>query len=47
MELQIQHLSPYLPYSLIVQYVVRDKVERKGVMRSISFNEDETHPARV
>jgi hypothetical protein len=47
MELEIQHLTPYLPYSLRLQYIVREKVEREGIMRSISFNESETHPVRV
>lgn len=47
MELEVKHLAPYLPYSLKIQYIVRDKVEKTGYMRSISHNEDETHPTRV
>ena len=37
------HLAPYLPYGLKLQYVVRDKVEKTGIMKSIIHNEDETH----
>jgi hypothetical protein len=47
MELEIKHLTPYLPYSLRLQYIVRENVVREGVMRSITFYESETHPARV
>jgi len=47
MELKIEHLAPYLPYGLNLQYIVRGKVEKIGVMKSISHNEDETHPTRV
>ena len=47
MELQIKHLAPYLPYGLKLQYVVREKVEKTGIMKSIIHNEDETHPTKV
>lgn len=47
MELEVKHLAPYLPYGLKLQYVVREKVEQIGIMKSISHNEDETHPTRV
>lgn len=47
MELEAKHLVPYLPYALKLQYIVKDKVEKTGYMRSISHNEDETHPTRV
>ena len=47
MELTVNHLAPYLPYGLKLQYVVREKVEKIGAMKSISHNEDETHPTRV
>lgn len=47
MELEVKHLTPYLPYGLKLQYVVREKVEQTGIMKSISHNEDETHPTRV
>lgn len=47
MELQLKHLAPYLPYGLQLQYIVRDKVVRTGIMNSLSFNEYETHPERV
>lgn len=47
MELQVKHLAPYLPYGLKLQYVVREKVEKTGIMKSINHNEDETHPTRV
>ena len=47
MKLEVKHLAPYLPYALKVQYIVRDKVEKTGYMRSISHNEDEAHPTRV
>lgn len=47
MELELKHLTPYLPYGLKLQYVVREKVEKIGIMKSISHNEDETHPTRV
>ncbi len=47
MELEVKHLAPYLPYGLKLQYVVREKVEQTGIMKSISHNEDETHPTRV
>ena len=41
------HLAPYLPYGLKLQYVVRDKVERTGIMKSIIHNEEATHPTKV
>ncbi len=47
MELEVKHLAPYLPYGLKLQYVVREKVESTGIMRSISHNDFETHPTRV
>lgn len=47
MELEVKHLAPYLPYGLKLQYVVREKVEKTGIMKSISHNEDETHPTRI
>ena len=47
MELEVKHLAPYLPYGLKLQYVVREKVEQTGIMKSINHNEDETHPTRV
>lgn len=46
-ELELKHLAPYLPYGLKLQYVVREKVEQIGIMKSISHNEDETNPTRV
>jgi len=47
MELEIKHLAPYLPYGLKLQYVVRENVEKAGIMCSISHYESETHPTRV
>lgn len=47
MGLEVKHLAPYLPYGLKLQYVVREKVEKTGIMKSISHNEDETHPTRI
>ena len=47
MELEVKHLAPYLPYGLKLQYVVREKVEQTGIMKSINHNEDETHPTKV
>lgn len=47
MELEVKHLAPYLPYGLKLQYVVQEKVEKTGIMKSISHNEDEMHPTRV
>ncbi len=47
MELEVKHLAPYLPYGLKLQYVVREKVEKTGVLQSISHRDFETHPTRV
>ena len=47
MELTVNHLTPYLPYGLKLQYIVRDKVISTGIMKSISHNDFETHPTRV
>jgi hypothetical protein len=47
MELKVEHLSPYLPYKLKLQYVVRDVVKSIGTMKSIYHSEDENHPTRV
>jgi hypothetical protein len=47
MELEVKHLSSYLPYSLKLQYIVRDKVVSTGVMKSISHNDFETNPTRI
>jgi len=47
MELEVKHLAPYLPYSLKLQYIVREKVISTGIMQSISQNNSETHPTRV
>ena len=47
MELEIKHLTPYLPYGLKMQYVVREKVEKTGIMKTIIHNEDETHPTKI
>lgn len=47
MELEVKHLAPYLPYSLKLQYVVREKVEKNGIMTSIVHNKNETHPTKV
>ena len=47
MELEAKHLTPYLPHRLKLQYVVRGEVEKIGIMRSISYNDSETHPTRV
>ena len=41
------HLAPYLPYGLKLQYVVREKVEKTGIMKKIIHNEDETNPTKV
>jgi len=47
MGLEVKHLAPYLPYGLKLQYVVREKVEKTGIMKTIIHNEDETHPTKV
>jgi len=47
MELEVKHLAPYLPYGLKLQYVVREKVEKTGILQSISHRDFETHPTRV
>jgi len=47
MELLVSHLAPYLPYGLKLQYIVREKVEKTGIMKSIIHNEGETHPTKV
>lgn len=47
MELEVKHLAAYLPYSLKIQYIVRNVVNLTGYMRAIIHNEDETHPTRV
>ena len=47
MELEAKHLAPYLPYGLKLQYIVREKVESTGIMKSISHSNFETHPTRV
>jgi len=47
MELEVKHLAPYLPYGLKLQYVVRENVEKTGVLQSISHRDFETHPTRV
>ncbi len=47
MELEVKHLAPYLPYGLNLQYVVREKVEKTGIMKTIIHNEDEAHPTKI
>ncbi len=47
MELELKHLAPYLPYGLKLQYVVREKVEKTGIMKSIIHDKNETHPTKV
>jgi hypothetical protein len=47
MDLEVKHLAPYLPYGLKLQYVVREKVENTGIMKSIYHNDDETHPTKI
>lgn len=46
-KLTIEHLAAFLPYGLKLQYLVRDKPEREGVMTKIIHNENETHPTKV
>lgn len=47
MELQIKHLTPYLPYGLELQYIVRGVVLKTGVMTNIIHNPSETHPTKI
>lgn len=47
MELTIEHLAPYLPYGLKLQYIVRDILEKTGVMTRISHDKDLTHPTKI
>lgn len=47
MELQAKHLAPYLPYNLKMNYIVREKVERIGILTNIHHNTDETHPTKI
>ena len=47
MELQLKHLVQYLPYGLQLQFIVRGKVLQTGTMRTLTFNEHETHPEKV
>lgn len=47
MELLVNHLTPYLHHSLELQYIVRDKIEKTGILKKISHNEDETHPTKI
>ena len=46
-QLDIKHLAPYLPYEIQLQYIVRDKVVKTGIMKSIIHNESETHPTKI
>lgn len=52
MELEVKHLAPYLPYGLSLVYQTTNQIgkvikENIGIMKSISHNEDETHPTKV
>ena len=52
MELEVQHLAPYLPFGLKLKYSIvkpdgKIVLEYTGIMKSISHNEDETHPTRI
>lgn len=47
MELEVKHLAPYLPYGLKLQYIIRGKVEKTGIMKTIIHNDSETHPTKI
>ena len=46
-ELKLNHLSVYLPHQLEMQYIVRDKVQKVGILKNLYFNSCETHPERA
>lgn len=39
--------SAYYPYDLEMGYVVRETIEKVGVLKTIDFNESETHSLRL
>lgn len=47
MNLELKHLSPYLPYGLKLQFIIREEVVRTGVMTRLLNYSHETHPERV
>lgn len=47
MELKIEHLAPYLPYGISLQFVIREEIVRTGVMSRLLNYSHETHPVRV
>jgi hypothetical protein len=47
MELEAKHLSPYLPYNLKLQFIVKNVVYKIGIMQTIYHDEEQTHPTKV
>ena len=45
--LTIEHLAPYLPYNISLQFIIREDVVRTGVMTRLLNYSHETHPERV
>lgn len=45
--LELKHLAPYLPYSISMQFIIREEVIRTGVMTRLLNYSHETHPERV
>lgn len=45
--LEIKHLAAYLPYKINLQYIIRDRVVKTGIMKTIIHNEADTHPTKI
>ena len=45
--LTIEHLAPYLPYNISLQFIIRKDVVRTGVMTRLLNYSHETHTERV
>lgn len=44
---QLEKYSLHLPYGVELAYIVRDRVEKVGVLKTINYNTYETHPLRL
>lgn len=47
MELEFRHLSPYFPYGLNLQFIIRGVAERTGKMTNVTHDLELTYPTKI
>lgn len=47
MKLEFRHLSPYFPYGLNLQFIIRGVAERTGKMTNVTHDLELTYPTKI